>query len=509
MTATSLWRRLDGASRRARALLCLLSGALAGLGHVPFSLLPLSLAGFALMFLLLAGADDWRRAARVGFLAGLGYFTVALHWLVEPFLVDAARQGWMAPFALFAMVAGLSLFWGAAFAAARRAALARNGLALALAWAAALALAELARGKLAGGFPWAMPAYVFSETPAIRIAALTGPYGLTALALLLTGLAAAFVRGGRPLRLLALIVPLGVPLAAGWLLDRPDPVAADAPLVRLVQPNAPQDKKWHPDFAHGFFDRQVAFTAAAADNRPDLVIWPETAVPWRLTPGHPALAQIAEAAAGVRVVVGGVRPEGAVKYNSAAVIGAGGHIDALYDKHHLVPFGEFIPAGGLATLVGLPSYARADGYGFSPGPGPALLHLGGLGRALPLICYEAIFPRDVRTAPARPDWLLAMTNDAWFGTFSGPYQHLAQARFRAVETGLPMVRVANTGVSAMIDPGGRITAMLPLGVAGYLDARLPAARPPTPYARSGEWPWLALFLATFVAVFATRRRKVD
>ena len=158
------------------------------------------------------------------------------------------------------------------------------------------------------------------------------------------------------------------------------------------------------------------------------------------------------------------------------VLDGGGTVPRIYDKHHLVPFGEYIPFGSVLGNFGLRGLAAEDGDGFSAGPGPALLDLGKAGRALALICYEAIFPQDVNRAPTRPDFLLQTTNDAWFGTFSGPYQHLAQARMRAIEQGLPMVRAANTGVSAIIDARGKVTRHLALDTAGFIDAPLPAAR---------------------------------
>jgi apolipoprotein N-acyltransferase len=177
-----------------------------------------------------------------------------------------------------------------------------------------------------------------------------------------------------------------------------------------------------------------------------------------------------------------------------------------YDKQHLVPFGEYIPLGGLARLIGMQSFAARDGYGYSSGSGERRIDLGWMGRPMPLICYEAIFPAEVG-AGARPDWLLQVTNDAWFGTFSGPYQHLAQARFRAVEQGLPMIRVANTGVSAVIDSRGRIVTSLPLGHGGYIDAALPPVAPETLYAMTGNAPTFVVLLAGLAALALTRKPR--
>ncbi|MBD3766142.1 MAG: apolipoprotein N-acyltransferase, partial [Rhodobacterales bacterium] len=179
----------------------------------------------------------------------------------------------------------------------------------------------------------------------------------------------------------------------------------------------------------------------------------------------------------------------------------------VYDKHHLVPFGEYMPAGDLAYgMFGIAAFAAQQGAGYSPGPGARVLDLGGaLGRVLPLICYEAVFPQDLHAAPERADWILQVTNDAWFGRWSGPFQHLAQARLRAVEQGLPLIRVANTGVSAVIDARGRVLRALPLGEAGFLDAALPAALPAPPHARWGDGP-LVLLLAGLGLGLAVRRR---
>ena len=190
------------------------------------------------------------------------------------------------------------------------------------------------------------------------------------------------------------------------------------------------------------------------------------------------------------------------------MVGAGGAVTAIYDKHHLVPFGEYIPFGDLVfRLTGIAAFAAQEGFGYSAGTGPAVLDLGPrLGRALPLICYEAVFPGILRAAPARADWILQITNDAWFGTLTGPWQHYALARLRATEQGLPLVRVANTGVTAVVDAHGRAVVAMGLGRRGFLDARLPAALPPTPYARLGEWPLGGVLLAGFAGLLLWRRR---
>lgn len=462
-------------------------GAVAAAGQAPLDLWPLALAGFAGLTWRVAAAPGARAAAWVGLAGGTGYFAVSLSWIVEPFFIDIARHGWMAPFALVLMAGGMALFWAAAGA------LAHLGRPVATAFAVALTLAEVARGTLFTGFPWAMPGHIWIGTPVGQWAAVVGAYGLTLLTMVAVALPLTLGwRGG----VAAVTMMAGVWAFGTRELSAPPPPDRAA-TVRLVQPNAEQGAKWDPDRAREFFLRQLALTAEVADPVPALVIWPETSVPYLLDNAGDALRVIGEAGAGAQVAVGIQRTDGGSRgWNSLAVIAPDGGVRQVYDKHHLVPFGEYIPFGDLLfQWFGLRAFAAAEGFGYSAGEGPVLLDLGpALGRVVPLICYEAVFPYIPRTAQAegRADWLLQITNDAWFGEVSGPYQHLSLARLRAIEQGLPLIRVANTGVSAVIDARGRILASMPLGVQGRLDAPLPGALAVTPYARWGDWPVLVL-----------------
>lgn len=494
----------------ARPAAAVLFGVLAAAGQAPVGAWWLALPAYAALVWLLAGAAGPGRAAVLAWAAGAGHFAASMSWIVEPFLIDVARHGWMAPFALVLMAGGLALFWGAAGAVAG---LLPRRAARALAFPLALALAELARGYVLTGLPWAAPGHVWIATPPGQVAALVGPAGLTAITLLLAALPV--VARGAPGRAAGAVLAAGV-LALGWgwgaarLADPAPEAAADAPLLRLVQPNAAQDLKWRPDMARMFFERQIALTAAPGDRAPDLVIWPETAVPFLLDYPGEGLDLIAEAAGGAPVALGIQRTAGFRAYNSLVVIDAAAQPVAVYDKFHLVPFGEYIPFGDALSAIGITAFAAREGNGYTPGPGAAVLDLGPrLGRVQPLICYEAVFPQDLRAAPERPGWLLQVTNDGWFGDWTGPYQHLAQARLRAIEQGLPMVRVANTGVSAVIDAKGRVIDALPLGASGRIDAALPSALPPTPYARWGDGPVLAALLVLLALVAATFRRFAD
>lgn len=482
--AAALMDQVAGRSGRWRLLVLGALGAMAALGQAPVGAWPLSVLGFALAYGLFRRAAGGRQAAGIGWAFGTGYFLVSLNWIIEPFLVDVARHGWMAPFALLGLSGGLALFWALALGLGR----AMGGGALG--FAGGLGLIELARGYVLTGFPWAQPGHVLIDTPLLHWASYLGSLGLTALVLLAAVALWAAMTGAR--RALLALGAMAILWPVGALLTPEAGAAPEAATVRLIQPNAPQHEKWDPDKIQGFFDRQLAFSAAG--ERPDLIVWPETAVPVMLERAASTLEVISEAAGGVPVVVGLQRRDEMRLYNTLALVEAGASVAAVYDKHHLVPFGEYMPYGDHLAQFGIHGMAAKNGQGFSSGPGAQVIEMGALGRALPLICYEGVFAQDLRAAPGRADFILLITNDAWFGKFSGPYQHLAQARLRSAEFGLPMVRVANTGVSAMIDATGRITAALPLGEAGWRDAALPPPLPPTLYARLGDSPMLGVFL---------------
>ncbi|MEX0351252.1 MAG: apolipoprotein N-acyltransferase [Paracoccaceae bacterium] len=490
-------------SFRVRLALAVLLGVIAALGLAPYHIWPATLGALICLPALALQGHTRRQAALIGWAFGLGYFGHGLSWIVEPFLVDIQRHGWMAPFALVLMAGGLALFWGAAFwaAAAPRLGLVARSWFLVFGWS----LAELARAYLLTGFPWAAFAQIWVETPVAQVLAYIGPQGLAIATLAATlPLGAMLFDSARGLRQLANAVPALCLLGAAMLLSGEPPAAeSTGKTIRLVQPNAPQHQKWDPAYVQTFFRRQIEFTAASP--RPDLIVWPETAIPNWLDEADEVFEIISAAAGDVPVVLGIRRYDGRRIFNSAVYLDGEGALGGVYDKHHLVPFGEYVPFGDLLARIGITGFATNAGQGFSAGPGPELLSLGSVGSALPLICYEAVFPQDVGGAPTRPDMLLQLTNDAWFGAWSGPYQHLAQARMRAIEQGLPMVRVANTGVSAMIDPFGRTIARIPLGVEGYIDAQLPAPLRPTFYARTGDLPAFLFVLLGLAGMIALQR----
>jgi len=427
---------------------------------------------------------------------------------VNPLFVEPELHGWLAPFALVGMTGGMSLFWaGAAYLAHRLAPVVPKGAGWLL-WPITLMAAELLRGWIFTGFPWGGPGLIWIDVAVGQLAAWIGVSGLGFLTMLFACVLVAVLTSKRPIRngafLIVAIICAGV---ACLILDaRQLPTDTDIRL-RLVQPNAPQHLKWHPDHAYSFVERQIALTAAPPKGDtpyPDLVIWPETAVPTLLSWTGDILDMMAEAGQGRPILFGVQRDEHPRYFNSIALLRPDATIGATYDKHHLVPFGEYIPFGDALAKFGITAFASEAGQSYSAGPSAQVMDLGALGKVLPLICYEAVFPSDLHAAPERADWILNVTNDAWFGTFAMPQQHLVQARFRAIEFGLPMVRVANTGISAVIDAKGGLQKVIDLGQEGFLDADLPSALAPTIYARFGDLP-LILCLSVLMAGLVVRR----
>lgn len=481
-----------------------LLGAGVAAGQAPFGLWWLSLP--ALAVLTGAVAAEERRAERLwlAWAAGTGYFALSLFWIVEPFLVEPEIHGWMAPFALFFMCTGMALFWGLAGWAAG---LGRSRAGRAAGFALGLALGDLLRGYVLTGFPWALLGHVWIDTPVAQVAALIGPVGLS----LMTTLAAALPalgrdRAGQVRASAVALAALGLVWVAGDARLSAESPAPERPVrVRLVQPNAEQSLKWQGEMWRVFLERQMTQTAEPAAAPLDLIIWPETAVPYLLEDSSALFRQMAAASGGVPIVTGIQRAEGSRYFNSLVAIDGAGEVVALHDKAHLVPFGEYIPFGDLLVPFGIRAFAAQEGFGYTPGGGLRTLDLGRAGHVLPLICYEAIFPQDLNRAEGRADWILQITNDGWFGDVSGPYQHLAQTRLRAIEQGLPVVRVANTGVSGVIDAAGRVVATIPLNREGTLDIAVPPARPRPLYARTGDGPVAILILAGLLLPVARRR----
>ncbi len=526
------WRRLG---------LAWLAGALAALAMPPFGILPALALSLSLAVWLTDAAAADRPALRrllpcglVGWAWGFGYLTAGLWWLGAAFLVEAEEFAWAMPLGVLGLPAVLAVFFAGGFALARL--LWSRGPARLAALAFGLAGAEWLRGHLFTGFPWnTLGMALGSNLWTMQAASLIGLYGLTLLAILIAAAPATLATGvtarGR-------LIPSVVALAAlaglaGYgalrLPSAPDPTVAGVRL-RLIQPNVPQDARFRADMRDEIVGKYLEMSdRALSPERTGIsdvthLIWPESAFPFLIQRDPQALGRIGAALPeGKQIVTGAARGrepltrENAVFHNSILTIGPGGRIGEVYDKVHLVPFGEYLPGPLDAALraVGLRQFVAVPG-GFTPGSreGQRILTVPGLPPVAATICYEAIFPGAIlppasgEAAPAVPGLILNLTNDAWFGDTPGPRQHFAQARLRAVEEGLPLVRDANSGISAVVDGHGRVLASLPLGTEGVLDSALPQRLPGrTLYARLGDAPFALALLACLGLALVGRRRR--
>ncbi len=523
--ASALAARVGGLAGWRRSALAAALGAAAAAALPPAHALPLLAVSFTGLLWLIDGSRSPWRAALAGWWFGFAHFLASIYWIGAALLTDPSRFGWLVAPAVIGLSAGFALFPALAAFAARLPAtpLAGRALAFAAAWSAA----EWLRGNLLTGFPMNLVGTVWAPSLGmIQSAALIGVYGLgfvTVLAAASPAALAAPAAEGRAGRWLLPAAAFGL-LAALWaggearLALAPERAPTGVHL-RLVQANVDQSRKWREGERLAAVERHIRLSRRPGLESVDAVIWPEAAVTYFLDESEALRAFVSEAAPpGGHVITGAPRRtvrEGqtAAYWNSLHALTEAGAVAATYDKHHLVPFGEYIPLRGLLDLAPM-TYGARD---YSAGPGPRTLSLPGLPPFSPLICYEAIFPgaalAEGAGAPAaeRPGWLLNLTNDGWFGRTAGPYQHFQAARLRAVEEGLPLVRAANTGISAVVDSYGRVVARLGLGETGILDAPLPpalAAAPP--FARLGDWSLVILLAPAALAALAlgaTRARR--
>lgn len=506
-------RRRRGIKRFCRIGLALAAGALGALAHPPFGILP-GFLGYPLLMLLAERSDRTRGGFWMGWLAGFSYFFISCWWVAEAFLVDPA-QAWMAPFAASLLPAGLALFWGAATALYRR--FAPQGVARVLVFAALFCLFEWLRGHVLTGFPWNPAGASWKAGSAgSQFASVVGVYGLSLTTVAaVAGFGPLLAPGKLKIRIATAVAGALVLVAlvgGGALRLASAKVAFTDTLVRIVQANVAQESKWTPEAYQGIVDRYVALTEQPGAAIPDVVIWPEGALPnsfnnvfapealegreiaRALQPGQTLLLGLARGEAAPRI------GEDDRYFNSLIALhdegGAGLRVAAVYDKHRLVPFGEYLPLGGLMGALGVRSLVHMPSD-FSAGRTPAPIALPNAPRVQPLICYESLYPGFTPGGAGRPEWIANISNDAWFGATSGPLQHLNLASYRAIETGLPVVRATPTGVSAMIDPWGRVVAdqRLGSGESGVIDALLPRPAATTLYGRFGDLPfWLGIAL---------------
>ena len=512
----TLAARLKALTGWRRRLTLMLMGAVAALALPPVGFLPALLVAFPPLVWMFDVARTRRAAFGAGWWWSMGWFSAGYYWISNALLTDVAKFGWMIPFAIFGLSGLVAAFVGAATLAVRLTRIEGPGRILLL--ASAWTVAEWLRSWVLTGFPWNPLGSVWDcALPELQVGAVIGIWGLsllTAIVVLAPALLADPLSRGARLAVLATVI--GLPLA-GWigggirLAGAPDP---DDPAyqvagvrLRLVQPNLPQANKWRDDLREANLRKHVELSRSPGFESVTTVVWPETAASYFLDLDALHREIVASAAPlGGMVLTGAPRitPRGVEPFqvwNSLFAVTAGAGIAGVYDKAHLVPFGEYVPFRGLLPIAKI----THGGTDFSPGPGPRTLDLPGLPPVSPLICYEAIFPNAVVDPEhERPQWLLAITNDGWFGQSAGPYQHLAAARMRAIEEGLPMARAANTGISAMIDPYGRVLGRIALGEQGFLDAPLSKPVAITPYGRFGNVPALLLLLGCLALAIRLR-----
>ena len=551
MTLSHLAQTIVSARGWWRILIAFLAGAASTLALPPTNIWPVPFVTFPVLVWLVDGAAGTRlggvlAAASAGWWFGFGYFLAGLYWLGHAFLVDAKTFGWLLPFAVTALPAAMAIYTALGLALAR--AIWTRGATRILALAVALTLAEWLRGHLFSGFPWNTYGYaLISPLWLAQGAALIGIWGLTFLAVAIYASPAAladprtdttrpWVAPALSGVVIAALAIYGAARLAGTSTNYVEGVH-----LRIMQPNLQQDDKFNYARKQQVMDRYLALSdrkdgpQSTGLRGVTHLIWPESAFPFFLTREPDVLAQIsALLPKGTVLITGAIRApdsRGVVNraYNSIYVIGDDGSILSVYDKVHLVPFGEYLPFQDLLERLGLEQLTKVRG-GFIPGERRQNQPAPGAPNFLPLVCYEIIFASDavphseqpnwlyrhlgryfdwpfVAGNGARPGWLLNLTNDGWFGASAGPYQHFQQARVRAIEEGLPLVRAANTGISAVVDPLGRVVASLPLGVEGILDAPLPRPLAPTLYARLGDAPAGLMVLGGLGWVMLSRRRR--
>jgi apolipoprotein N-acyltransferase len=513
-----------------RAAVALVAGALSSLAMAPFNAWPVLFLTFPVMVWLIDGAGGGRMqglpaAAMAGWWFGLGYFVPGLYWIGYAFLVDAPTFAWLMPFAVLGLPAYLALFPAFGFGLARLI-WSKDGSRV-IALAASLTASEWLRGHVLTGFPWNAFGYALTNPLALaQVASLIGLWGLTFLSVAIFASPAVLIDGnsrGRrpwvaPVMALLVLIAMGI-FGAVRLGLQPTTTVANVKL-RIMQPDLQQDARFNYAAKAEVMRKYLTLSDRASGPQStgvrdaSILIWPESAFPFFLTREADAMAQIDDLLPkGTILITGSVRapdlPPGTRitrAYNSIYAIDHDGSVLSIYDKLHLVPFGEFLPFQDWMERLGFVQLTKVQG-GFIPGTGRRTMEIPNAPRALPLICYEAIFPDEVAARGDRPGWIINLTNDGWFGISTGPYQHLQQARLRAIEQGLPVVRAANTGISAVIDPMGRIVARLGLGVEGVLDSSLPAAIAPTVYARSGDIPIAMLVAAALILVIRRRVTK--
>jgi apolipoprotein N-acyltransferase len=518
----SLAQRVILADGWPRRLIALAGGACGALALAPLGFFPAFAIPMTLAVWLIDGSGaktrfgSLHRAAEAGWWMGFGYFVAGLWWLGDAFLAEGDKFAWALPLGVLGLPALLALFTAVGFVIAR--ALWSAGAARICALAFGLSVAEWLRGHVMTGFPWNDFGMVLGGNLVLaQVASISGLYGLTILSTLLFATPALLgsLKPQKALPALAALCLALVALFGVWRLQF-EPGDVKGVHLRIVQPNVPLDQFVYEN-KDQLLERYLTLSDRATSpqtngiNDVTHLFWPESAFPFILSHDGAALAQLAGRLPKTILFTGAARVEGtgrAARYFNAIQVVAQGEVKASYDKMHLAPFGEYMPFSEILAKAGITQFVEIPG-GFEAGETSRLLAAPGLPPVFPMICYESIFPDDVADhlgdMAIRPGVMLNVTNDGWFGRTPGPYQHFVQARLRAIETGLPIIRAANTGISAIIDPLGRIIASAPLGVDGVVDGPLPKPLESTFFLRHSRSTALIMALFLLSAAFIRRR----
>ena len=477
------------------SIISLILGSVCALGNNPWALWYLSIISLILWFWRINSNDIPKKIFKETFQFGFGYFAISLIWIVEPFLIEPWNHGWIAPIALIALPSFLALIW-ALFAFLGHYYLSSIGIVI------GLSLAEYCRLYLLTGFPWATISYVLLDTKAEEWLSLLGPYGLSLL-LFLTCFTISFTLQNRT-KINTLLASFTIcTLFFVPLFFEQEPSKNLNVSVRLIQPNAVQEKKWSEEFAPIFFEKMIEMTAQQP--KPDIIIWPETSLYLTYNSAFEELDTMRKATGKSILIFGALNIDPTNFLKNSLIIENKNQETVFYDKAKLVPFGEYLPFKNLKSYFKISERSNLFGWGFKRGKGSELLNLPNGLNFIPLICYEAIFSNFLKPSVKNADFILQITNDAWFGKSIGPQQHLAQLRIRAIEYGLPVIRVANTGISAIIDANGKVVEKLSVNKSGYLDSFVPSRKHITIYGLFGDWIFLSLVLLTVVIAFLNKK----
>ncbi len=488
-------------------------GILVTLALPPVNLFPLAIIGFSGFFLMILAATSRKNAFKIGWWFGFGHFTAGLYWIAFALLVDAANFGWLIPFTVFGIPAVIAVYTAIVAALTWHAAKFFKGWRLVVIFSCIWTIIEMLRGWLFTGFPWNLAGYIWTASDnMLQFTSLTGIWGLSLVTVLAFGMPALLVVSGQwsvtrksltPV-IITFVLLLGIFFWGGYRLSHAENQFVPYVKLRLVQANIPQNMKWEEEWRYSTVQKYLDMSQSEGFESITHIIWPETALPFVISEDAAILDVIAKIAPeNGAVITGTLRAEytesGVMKdmWNSLAVITSKGKLYSYYDKSHLVPFGEYVPFRSILPLEKI----TKGSIDFAEGDGPKTISAPGFPSFSGLVCYEVIFPGKVKDKSNLPSVLINVTNDAWYGNTAGPYQHFQMTRTRAVEEGIPLIRVANNGISGVIDGYGRVIKKTSLSTTAILDSELPAKiSTPTPYSRHGNL--IVIFLIGILLVIS-------